>query len=125
MIRDGRIAAVGPSAEVKSPRISRSVTVINCNGRIVTAGFWNSHVHFTEDIWKNAAGADPAQLKEHMQAMLTRWGFTTVFDTASFIANTNALRGFVNGGKIPGPRIFTVGEPLYPKNGIPVYVGPE
>lgn len=125
VIRDGRIAAMGPSAKVKPPHIARLVTVINCNGRIVTAGFWNSHVHFTEDVWKNAADADPAQLKEHIQAMLTRWGFTTVFDTASFIANTNALRGFVNRGKIPGPRIFTVGEPLYPKNGIPVYVGPE
>ena len=125
LIRDGKIVAVGPGAKVKPPRLARLVTVLNCRGMVVTAGFWNSHVHFTEDVWKNAATADPAKLNDHMRAMLTRWGFTTVFDTASFIANTNALRERVNRDEIRGPRILTVGEPLYPKNGIPVYVGPE
>jgi imidazolonepropionase-like amidohydrolase len=125
LIHDGQIVAVGPSAKVKPPRLVRAVTIVNCKGMVVTAGFWNSHVHFTEDIWKNAATGDAGKLEEHMQTMLTRWGFTTVFDTASFIANTNALRARVNAGEIPGPRIFTVGEPLYPKDGIPVYVGLE
>jgi imidazolonepropionase-like amidohydrolase len=125
LIHNGRIVAVGPSTRVKLPRPARSVTVINCQGMVITAGFWNSHVHFTEEVWKNAAAGDAAKLEQHMQRMLTQWGFTTVFDTASFIANTNALRARVNEGEIPGPRIFTVGEPLYPKDGIPVYVGPE
>jgi imidazolonepropionase-like amidohydrolase len=116
---------VGPSAKVKVPRFVRAVTVIDCKGMVITAGFWNSHVHFTEDVWKNAAHGNPATLEQHMQQMLTQWGFTTVFDTASFIANTNALRARVNKGEVPGPRIFTVGEPLYPKDGIPVYLGPE
>jgi imidazolonepropionase-like amidohydrolase len=92
---------------------------------VVTAGFWNSHVHFTEDAWKDAGTGDVAKLEEHMQKMLTEWGFTSVFDTASFVTNTNALRTRVNKNELPGPRILTVGEPLYPKDGIPVYVGPE
>jgi imidazolonepropionase-like amidohydrolase len=125
LIRDGRIVAVGPSSSIQLPRLARAVTVVDCKGMIVTAGFWNSHVHFTEDVWKNAATGNAAKLEEHMQAMLTQWGFTTVFDLASFIANTNALRSRVAKNEVPGPRIFTVGEPLYPKDGIPVYVGPE
>lgn len=125
LIHNGSIVAVGPSSKVKPPRFARAVTVIDCKGMVITAGFWNSHVHFTEDVWKNAGAGDSRKLEESMQAMLTKWGFTTVFDTASFIVNTNALRARVNSGEIPGPRIFTVGEPLYPKDGIPVYVGPE
>jgi len=125
LVRNGRIVAVGPSTKVKPLHFARGVKVIDCKGLIVTAGFWNSHVHFTEEVWKNAATANAATLEEHMQSMLTRWGFTTVFDTASFLANTNAVRARVDRGEVPGPRIFTVGEPLYPKNGIPVYLGPE
>lgn len=125
VIHDGSIVEIGPSASTKGPRFARAVTTIDCKGLFITAGFWNSHVHFTEDAWKNAAAAAANQLEKHMQQMLTRWGFTTVFDTASFLANTKALRVRVNKGEVPGPRIFTVGEPLYPENGIPVYVGPE
>jgi imidazolonepropionase-like amidohydrolase len=125
LIHNGKIVAVGPSTKVKVPRLARTVIVINCKGMVITAGFWNSHVHFTEEVWKNAAAGDAAKLEQHMHRMLTQWGFTTVFDSASFIANTNALRARVNKGEIPGPRIFTVGEPLYPKDGIPVYLPPE
>jgi hypothetical protein len=65
VIRDGRILAVGPSAKVKPPRLARLVTVVNCRRMFITSGYWNSHVHFTEDVWKNAASADAAKLEEH------------------------------------------------------------
>lgn len=42
IIHDGHILAVGPSSKVKVPS---SATVIDCKGLVVTAGFWNSHVH--------------------------------------------------------------------------------
>jgi len=45
LVHDGRITAVGPSATTKPPRFARAVTVIHCGGMVVTAGFWNSHVH--------------------------------------------------------------------------------
>jgi imidazolonepropionase-like amidohydrolase len=54
--------------------------------------------------------------------MLTRYGFTTVFDTASDQANTFALRSRVEKGEIRGPRIFTVGLALFPPDGIPSYL---
>jgi imidazolonepropionase-like amidohydrolase len=42
LVHDGRIVAIGPSAAVKVPH---DATVIDCKGLVVTAGFWNSHVH--------------------------------------------------------------------------------
>jgi imidazolonepropionase-like amidohydrolase len=57
-----------------------------------------------------------------MTAMLNRWGFTTVVDTASNVANTVSLRERVERGEIPGPRILSAGFALYPKDGIPIYL---
>jgi imidazolonepropionase-like amidohydrolase len=54
--------------------------------------------------------------------MLTRWGFTTVFDLASSTDNALALRQRVNSGEIAGPMILTVGDPFFPKDGTPIYV---
>ncbi len=57
-----------------------------------------------------------------LKATLTRWGFTTVFDTGSLLANTNVIRKRIANGEVTGPKILTVGEPFYAKNGVPVYV---
>ena len=54
--------------------------------------------------------------------MLTRWGFTTVFDLASSTENAMALRRRINSGEIRGPMILTVGDPFFPKDGTPIYV---
>lgn len=43
LTRDGRITAVGTTATVTVPD---GATVISGKGAFVTAGFWNSHVHF-------------------------------------------------------------------------------
>ena len=57
-----------------------------------------------------------------MTDMLNRYGFTTVVDTASNLANTVALRERVERGEVAGPRILTAGFALYPKDGIPIYL---
>jgi imidazolonepropionase-like amidohydrolase len=90
----------------------------------VVAGFWNSHVHFTQAAWKNAASAPAAPLEEHMQEMLTRWGFTTVWDLGSDPRDSLALRQRVNSGEVPGPNIFFAGS-IFPKGGHPVYLPAE
>ena len=71
---------MGKRGEVKIPK---SYQVIDCTGKVITAGFWNSHVHFTEEVWNDAATASPDKLEPHLQEMLTRWGFTTVYDLGS------------------------------------------
>jgi imidazolonepropionase-like amidohydrolase len=114
----GVITAVGRAAEVQIPP---DAEVIDCTGKTVVAGFWNSHVHFTEAVWRNAGSTPPAPLTAHMQAMLTRWGFTTVWDIGSDPDDTLALRRRVNAGEIPGPTIFLAGS-IFPRDGHPAYL---
>jgi imidazolonepropionase-like amidohydrolase len=59
-----------------------------------------------------------------MQEMLTRWGFTTVWDLGSDPNNTLALRGRIEAAEIPGPQILMAGD-IFPKGGHPVYLPAE
>ena len=122
LIHDGRITTVGPSATTKPPRFARAVTVIECHGMIVTAGFWNSHVHIFTPGLLHAEKLSAAELSAQLEAMLTRWGFTSVFDIASLLENTESIRHRIASGEILGPRLLTVGEPFYPRGGVPVYI---
>ncbi len=119
LVHEGRILAVGPAAAIKVPRHS---TVIDCKGRVVTAGFWNSHVHILTPSLLRAEKLSSGQITSQLQEMLTRWGFTTVFDIASVLENTTAIRRRIESGEVKGPRILTVGEPFWGKGGTPVYV---
>jgi len=56
-----------------------------------------------------------------MQEMLTRWGFTTVWDLGSDPADAPPLRRRVNAGEVLGPNIFSVGS-ILPKDGHPAYL---
>jgi imidazolonepropionase-like amidohydrolase len=98
------------------------VPKLTCTGCFVFAGFWNSHVHFTEPKWADAATKPSSVLTKDFQAMLTRSGFTTVVDLASDIRSTSALRHRIDSGEVLGPRIFTAGSGLYPPNGVPYYL---
>ena len=119
VISDGKIVAIGARDQVQVPKAAQ---VIDCKGKAITAGFWNSHVHFTEEAWSGAANAPAEKLEQHMQEMLTRWGFTTVFDIGSFPGDTMALRKRVESGEVAGPKIYTTAGAIYPENGIPVYI---
>jgi imidazolonepropionase-like amidohydrolase len=106
----------------KPPRFARSVTVIHCEGMIVTAGFWNSHVHILLPGLLHAEKLSSEQINSQLETMLTRWGFTTVFDIASVLENTTLIRRSIESGEVKGPRILTVGEPFWGKGGTPIYV---
>ena len=115
-----RITAVGPRKDVPVPP---GATTIDATGLVVLAGFQNSHVHFTDDArWGGAASRPAAALEASLREMVTRYGYTTVVDLASFPDNTKALRRRVDSGEIDGPRILTAGAPLYPPDGVPYYV---
>ena len=117
LMQAGRITAVG--AKLTLPANARAV---DCAGLFVAAGFQNSHVHFTEMKWAEAAAQPPETLAQQLREMLTRYGFTTVVDTGSFLPNTVALRRRIDSGGVPGPRILTAGAAIYPQDGIPFYV---
>ena len=121
VVSDGVIGAIGKAGEIQIPSEAR---VIDCAGKTIVAGFWNSHVHFTEAAWRNAAGAPAASLTEHMQEMLTRWGFTTVWDLGSNPADSLPLRRRIAAGEVAGPNIFLLGS-IFPKDGHPAYLPAE
>ena len=117
-VHDGRIAAVGPSATTLIPKDAQ---VLNCRGLVVTGGFWNSHVHILLPGLLHAEKLSSEQITKQLDEMLTRWGFTTVFDIASVLKNTELIRQRIERGEVKGPRILTVGEPFWTKGGTPVY----
>jgi imidazolonepropionase-like amidohydrolase len=119
LIVDGRIVAAGPAKEVATRGALRLAA---CDGGTVTAGFQNSHVHFTEPKFADAATRPATELAAAVTDMLNRYGFTTVVDTTSNLSNTVALRERVERGEVAGPRILTAGWALYPKDGIPIYL---
>jgi imidazolonepropionase-like amidohydrolase len=114
----GVITAVGREGEVQIPSDAQ---VVDCSGKTIVAGFWNSHVHFTEAVWRNAGSAPAAPLTAHMQAMLTQWGFTTVWSLGSNPTDSLALRRRVYADEILGPNIFLAGS-IFPRDGRPVYL---
>ena len=115
VMRDGLIVSVGPSSTIKIPH---SATVIDCKGLFVTAGFWNSHVHIPPLL--QIRDSDARKLDQVLDTMFNRWVFTTVFDLASVLDNTLALRRRIESGELRGPRILSVGEPVWTIE--PVYV---
>ena len=119
VIRNGRIVRAGSRSNTPVPPQAQ---VMHADGAVLTAGFWNSHIHLMPPDLLAAAAAKPDTLQAALQAMLTRWGFTSVFDLASSTDNALALRRRINSGEVAGPMILTVGDPFFPKDGTPIYV---
>jgi imidazolonepropionase-like amidohydrolase len=122
IVAEGKISVLAARDQFKQV-LPGSAIKVDCTGKVVVAGFWNSHVHF-ETGWDGASTAPRDQLQAHMQEMLTRWGFTAVWDLGSKPENTLALRRRVEAGDVPGPRILMAGD-IFPKNGHPVYLPAE
>ncbi|MBZ5571420.1 MAG: amidohydrolase family protein [Acidobacteriia bacterium] len=122
VMSDGKISGVANQAEIKY-KLPALALQLDCRGKVIVAGFWNSHIHF-ETGWQNAAEAPAAQLEALLQEMLTRWGFTTVWDLGSMPSNTLAIRRRVESGEVPGPKILMAGD-IFPKAGHPVYLPAE
>ncbi|HEY0502722.1 MAG TPA: amidohydrolase family protein [Lysobacter sp.] len=119
LIRDGRIAAVGPRRSVALPRGTR---IVDGRGTSVTAGFWNSHVHLIKPPFHAPDEQPAAALTDALRERFTRWGLTTVFDIASLPGDARALRGRIGRGDVVGPQLLTVDMPFFPEHGTPIYV---
>ncbi|WP_058185958.1 hypothetical protein [Terracidiphilus gabretensis] len=66
LVHQDKILAIGPAREIKIPR---GATRIDCKGLIVTAGFWNSHLHiFTSGLLRVRDSA-AAELDEQLDAI--------------------------------------------------------
>jgi imidazolonepropionase-like amidohydrolase len=119
VIHGEKIEAVGKTGTLAIPTDAKQ---IDCKGEVITAAFQNSHVHFTEPKWTDAAKQPAEKLTAQLSDMFVRYGFTTVVDTGSLLPNTVAIRNRIASGEVAGPRILTAGVPLYPPDGIPYYL---
>jgi imidazolonepropionase-like amidohydrolase len=118
VIAGAKIQAVAPAADKRAP----ATKAPQCNGGVIVAGFQNSHVHFTGDEFRDARSQRVETLQAALTKMLTRYGYTTVFDIASDRDNTLAMRDRIEKGEVTGPRILTAGLSLFPPQGLPIYV---
>ncbi len=121
LIEDATITAVGSRTAVRVPP---GATVIDCSGGTVTAGFWNSHVHFTGAAFTGADTAPSESLATALRAMLTSYGIIHAIDTGSYLPNTLALRRRIESGEVAGPSILTAGSGFVPAGGSPYYILP-
>jgi imidazolonepropionase-like amidohydrolase len=113
VIRDGLISD-GPAAA--------GGRELDAAGAVVTAGFWNCHVHLTEPTWSGAARKPAVQLQSALDDMFNGRGFTTVVDLGSNPLDTVAVRRRIEAGELLGPRIRTAGTGIYPGGGLPFYI---
>ena len=118
-IRSGVVIVDGDAIVAVGGEVPSGADVIDCSGLTVTAGFWNSHVHFFERKWANAGAIPAEELERQIDEMLTRYGFTSVFDLGSMWANTRIIRERIESGEVAGPRILSTGEGLVPIGGNP------
>lgn len=116
LIQGEKIVSVGRRAQMQFPETAHA---LDCFGLTITAGLWNSHVHFFERKWADVAAIPAPELGRQLQDMLTRYGFTSVFDTGSVWENTRRLRDRIDSGEVPGPRIRSTGEGLVPPGALP------
>lgn len=118
LVSDGRITAVGRAAEVVVPAGTRQ---LDARGKVVLAGFWNSHVHLLGPAYRNAGRLPAGQLEATLREQYGRWGFTTIFDLASAPGDALALMRRIGAGEVRGPRVLSTGSPFFPQGGTPVY----
>jgi imidazolonepropionase-like amidohydrolase len=117
LVRDGLIAAVGKQIDVPA-----NATVVPCDHCVVTAGFWNAHVHFTEPKWAMAQWKSADTLNAQLADMFLSRGFTTVIDLGSNPGDTLSIRRRIEKGELNGPYVYTAGTALYPPHGVPYYL---
>jgi imidazolonepropionase-like amidohydrolase len=120
VVRDGQIVEVG--AQVSAPP---GTPVLSGENGSVMAGYWNTHVHFTEPKWRSRSHQSVAVAERQLADMFTSRGFTTVVDAGSDPRVTLALRRRIESGELRGPRIYTAGPSIFPPHGIPYYLRGE
>ena len=91
VIRDGRIAAVGPAASTPVPN---GVPSVDAKGMTIVPGLWDMHAHAGQTDWA------PVYLAS---------GVTTIRDMGGEEAFLVAIRDAIDSGKALGPRYLLAG----------------
>ena len=120
IISRNKITQVGSANEIVIPD---NANVIDMTGKFITAGYWNSHVHYINDL-RQAAKQSADSLNQILEDTFSHWGFVNTIDTGSWLENTLLIKSRIESGEVNGPRIMTIGGSFVPKGGSPYYVKP-
>ncbi|MFI6820084.1 amidohydrolase family protein [Micromonospora sp. NPDC050187] len=120
LVRDDRIAAVGPvDAVLAQARAEGEHATIDLDGAYVTPGLTNMHTHLSLSLpgsgGDGVKGMNPHELALYMADGARRTllcGVTTVRCVAEKEHADFALRRAIAAGRVVGPRIFTAGQAL-------------
>ncbi len=119
VLLDGdNIMSVGMRDTVAIPAEAKSIDAL---GLYITAGFWNSHVHYI-GVFQGAAWKDPDTLNNILSNTFLRWGFVNTVDLGSWLNNTLTIRERIQKGEVNGPRIITAASGFAPLGGSPFYI---
>lgn len=102
IVRDGRIATIGPAGSVKVPDVALK---IDGRGKYLMPGLADMHVHLSP-----GAGRQDDLASQQLQLFLAN-GVTTVRNMIGKPEHL-ALRDRVAKGELPGPTIYTAGPPM-------------
>lgn len=91
VVRDGRIAAVGPRATTAVPS---GVATVDVTGKTIVPGLWDMHTHFTQIEWA------PVYLAA---------GVTTVRDMGNEFEFITPVRDAIASSRVFGPRLLLAG----------------
>jgi imidazolonepropionase-like amidohydrolase len=101
VVRDGRIAAVGPFDRVAIPPDAQRV---DGSGHFLIPGLVDAHVHYDEE--DPATNPHVDAINRQFSALFLSAGVTTVMNLCGSRGNLE-LRDSISRGDIGGPRIFT------------------
>ena len=110
LVRDGRIAEIGPAASVRVPGGAR---VIDASGRFATPGFIDTNVHIS--LYNN--GESMVRYEDRFTdlvletaQLVLKHGVTTVRDSYGALVPLIAVRDSIARGYVAGPRILVAGN---------------
>lgn len=131
LVRDGTIVCAGPRAEVVA-RAPEAVTELAFPDATMLPGLIDAHVHLVFDGGRDPVGrlldSDPDTVASDMALRaerLVRTGVTTVRDLGDRPPGAVWLRGEIDAGRVPGPRVLAAVSPLTPPNGHCWFFGGE
>ncbi len=110
LVRDGRIAAIGPRASVRLPADAR---VVDAGGKFATPGFIDTNVHIS--LYNNGESMVRyedrfTELVLETAQVILKHGITTVRDSYGALIPLVAVRDSIDRGRAIGPRILVAGN---------------
>ena len=108
IIKENKIIAVGPSADVKIPA---NCKVIDVSGKVICPGFIDTHAHLNAFRY----GLSPQQPWSYYANLA--YGITATHDPSSNSEMSLSQSEMVKAGRMVGPRVFSTGTILYGADG--------